>query len=369
MDNKNQADSFNAHTPEAANKQASVWMKRGIAILDANAADNLPEAIGYFDKAIELRRALPLAKNPMFPYGLAAGWMNRGDALTRLESEKNLAEALRSYDEALKLLRDLPLDANPLFRRRLAIAWQNRGLVLQKQNLLAEAAQSFEEAIAVLQNERAVEISGRNQILAAVWLNLANVLISQKINEAAAEARAAAKRTLSLVSQTEEKDLRDVEAGFKARHILCQAVAQLLAKKNLPDSEIRNFVAEATDAVDEGLALARKWEFQDVQQFRPLAQQLFHFGARIYQMYQPHFLTEFLLENFDPAQSPNTFVRNPEMQAAALESLWRAFREIQRGGFKKMNTPEFSELLERLRELRVVEERLAKLRRHYQLDE
>lgn len=350
---------------EAINQRASVWMKRGIAILDANATGKLPQAIGCFDKAIEWRRNLPLKKNPMFPYGLAAGWMNRADALTRIGGGKNLTEALRSYDEALKLLRDLPLDENPLFRRRLAIAWQNRGLVLQKQNALAEAEKSFEEAIAVLKNERAIEISDRNQILAAVWLNLANGLILEKTFAAAEKARADAKQTLSLVSQIEESDLSAAEVGFKARHILCQAVAQLLAEKNPADSEIKNPAAEATDAVDEGLALARKWEFQGVGQFRPLAQELFHFGARIYQIFQPHFLNEFLLENFDPAQSPKAFVKNPEMQAAALESLWRAFRDIQRGGFKKLNTPEFSELLERLRELRVVEERLMALRRHY----
>lgn len=362
---RHEANPPHGQNPDAANKQASVWMKRGIALLDTNAPKNLAEAVGWFDKAIELRRALPLAKNPMFPYGLAAGWMNRGDALTRIGGAKNLAEALSSYDEALALLKHLPLNENPLFRRRLAIAWQNRGLVLQKQNALAEAARSFENAIVVLQNERAAEISDRNQILAVVWMNRANALISQKNNSLAAEARIAAKETLSLVSQIEEKELHAAEAGFKARHILCQAVARLLTEKNLADSEKENFVAEATDAVDEGMTLARKWEFQGAQQFRPLAQELFRFGARIYQIYQPHFLNEFLLENFDPTQSPNTFVENPEMRAAALESLWRAFREIQRHGFKKMNTPEFSELLERLRELRVVEDRLTELQRHY----
>ena len=355
---------MNLPMAEAINQRASVWMKRGIAILEKNAPENLHEAIEFFDKAIELRRSLPLEKNPMFPYGLAAGWMNRADALTRIGGEKNLAEASRSYDEALKLLRDLPLDENPLFRRRLAIAWQNRGLVLQKQNALTEAVRSFENAIAVLQNERAIEISDRNQILAVVWMNRANALISQK-NDSAAEVRIAAKETLSLVSPAEENDWSAAEVGFKARHILCQAIARLLAEKNFTDSEIQNFVAETTDAVDEGLALARQWEFQGAQQFRPLAQELFRFGARIYQIYQPHFLNEFLLENFDPAQSPDAFVENPEMRAAALESLWRAFRDIQRGGFKKLNTPEFSELLERLRELRVVEERLMELRRHY----
>ena len=53
------------------------------------------------ERAIELRRSLPLEGNPWYRYVLAAGWMNRGDALTRLGSPENLVEAVRSYDEAL----------------------------------------------------------------------------------------------------------------------------------------------------------------------------------------------------------------------------------------------------------------------------
>lgn len=358
MNDKNQ-------TAEATNRRASIWMKRGIALLNANTAASLTEAVGCFDQAIELRRTLPLAANPMFPYGLAAGWMNRADALTRLENVDNLTEALRSYHKALALLHDLLLEADPLFRRRLAIAWQNRGLVLQKQNMPAEAEESFAAAIAALQHDHAIGISDRQQILATVWLNRANALISQDKDLAALETRSAARETLSLVSQIEKRDLTAAEAGFKARHILCQAIARLLAETGHARTVMENWLMEATDAVDEGMTLAREWERCGADQFRTLAQELFRFGARVYQIYQPHFLNEFLLENFDPAHSPDAFVGNPEMHAAALESLWRAFREIQRNGFKTLNTPEFAGLLERLRELRVVEERLVELRRHY----
>ncbi|MEI9960210.1 MAG: hypothetical protein WDM76_03475 [Limisphaerales bacterium] len=59
-------------------------MKRGIVLLNANMPASLAEAVQCFDRAIELRRTLPLHENLLFRYGLAAGWMNRGDALTRL---------------------------------------------------------------------------------------------------------------------------------------------------------------------------------------------------------------------------------------------------------------------------------------------
>ena len=353
-----------APTSEAINQQASVWMKRGLALLDANTPASLLEALGYFDEAIKLRRQLPLAANPRFRYGLAACWMNRGDALTRLASAEKLAAALRSYDEALAQLRDLPLDDDPLYRRRLAIAWQNRGLILQKQKALTEAEKSFTAAIGVLQAEGAVKISDRTQILATVWMNRANSLILQKNPDAAMAARDAARQTLSLVTAIQTDDLVVAEAGFKARHILCQAIAQLLVENKFTDEAKKDFIAETTDAVDEGLSLAQNWERRGVNQFRHLAQELFRFGTRVYQIYQPHFLDEFLLENLDPAHAPTTFTDNPEMQMAALESVWRAFGEIQRHGFKALNTPEFSGLLERLRALRVMEERLAKLRQN-----
>ncbi len=163
----------------AANREASGWMKRGLALLDEKSPASLAEALTHFERAIELRRTLPLAADPLFRYGLAACWMNRGDALTRLGSAANLAAALQSYDTALEVLRDLPLDENPLFRRRVAIAWQNRGITLQTQGdgNLAEAAKSFGETIAVLQNEKAAAIADRDYLLATAWMNQANALV------------------------------------------------------------------------------------------------------------------------------------------------------------------------------------------------
>jgi hypothetical protein len=352
---------------DAVNRQASVWMKRGLALLNENTPASLQEAIAYFDRAIELRRHLPPEVNPFFSYGLAAGWMNRGDALTRLGSVENLAEAVRAYDAALAALRDLPLAANPLFRRRAAIAWQNRGLTLAAQGALsqAEAEKSFAAAAAVLQHEKAAAIEDRDQLLATALMNHANVLTRRGTGEALAQARAAAKNALALTAQTEMQDAAAAEIGLKARHILCQAIAGRLAENDFSAEAKAEWVAEATDAVDDGLTLAQSWEQRGVTQFRSLARELFRFGARVYQIFQPQFLNEFLLEQLDPAQSSGAFAADAGMHAAALESLWRTFREIQRGGFKTLNTPQFAELLEKLRGLRLVEDRLAELRRQY----
>jgi hypothetical protein len=89
-------------------------------------------------------------------------------------------------------------------------------------------------------------------------------------------------------------------------------------------------LAEATDAVDEGMAFARYWERRGVDRFRPIAFDLFRFGVRLYHAHQPQFLNEFLLENLDPASSSGDFVGSPEVRAATLESLWLLLRHPRR---------------------------------------
>ncbi|HEX3719762.1 MAG TPA: hypothetical protein VH595_17555 [Verrucomicrobiae bacterium] len=343
-------------------------MKRGIALLNENSPAALAAAIGNFDQAIELRRRLPLDANPMYRYALAASWMNQGDALTKLGSADDLAEALRSYDAALEALRGLSLDANPLFRRRMAIAWQNRGLTLQAQRdaaAMIEARRSFETAIATLQDGNAAAITDREYLLAAAWMNYANALAWSKTAPDAQHARDAAKQALALASASETHSMAMGEVSLKSRHILCQVIVELLAEKGNPQSIKDELIAEATDVVDDGLALARHWERRRAGRFRPLARELFCFGARAYQIFQPHFLNEFLLENLDPAHSSGAFADDSQMHGAALDSLWRSFREIQRDGFRTLDAARFEKFLEKLRELSVAEERLAELRRQY----
>ncbi|HEY4415806.1 MAG TPA: hypothetical protein VGO57_08950 [Verrucomicrobiae bacterium] len=366
--NQDEVNPSQPPSPEALNQQASIWMKRGLALLEASTPVSLLEAIGCFDQAIQLRQQLPLATTAKFRYGLAACWMNRADALTRLKTVKNLAEAVRNYDESLALLHSLPLEEDPLYRRRLAIAWQNRGLTLHTQGApaaLVEAERAFAEAITVLQHERAVDILDWKPVLATVWMNRANTLILQKTEAAAIAARLAAKQALALTIPIETKDLSAAKTGFRARYILCQAVAQMLADKNFAEFASDELVAEVTDTVDDGLTLVQEWERQGMAGFRRGAADLFRFGTRVYQTYQPHFLNEFLLENIDPERSSAAFVGSPEMHAAAIESLWRAFRGIQQQGFKTLSTPEFDDFLEQLRTLRVAEERLTGLRQQF----
>jgi hypothetical protein len=124
-----------------------------------------------------------------------------------------------------------------------------------------------------------------------------------------------------MIRQLETTDADAAEAGLKARHVLCQTIARDLSNANARRKPTMEDVHEATDVADEALELARYWERQGVSRFRPIAYDLFRFGARLYAVYQPQFLDEFVADNLDPARSSADYVESAEMQAAAHEAL------------------------------------------------
>jgi tetratricopeptide (TPR) repeat protein len=341
------------------NELASTWMKRGIALLEENTVASLNQAIGCFDKAIELRSALPLDANHRFRYGLAAGWMNRGDALTRLGSSNHFPEALRSYDEALKYLGFLPLDEDPLFRKRMVVAWMNRGVTLLAQGSdFAEANRSFRQSIAVLEHPQAAAIPERSQLLGCAWMNMANTLLRLSQPQLL-EAREAARTALKHLAEVENVDAVSAETGLKARHVLCQAIVRISAEPSQDQSSAKESLVEALDAVDDGLKLTRDWELRNVTRFRALTSELFSFGVRAYQLCQPQFLIEFISESTDPQVSPGANVSG-KMYVEALGALWRELRESQKKGFGKPNE-QFPQWMQKLSELSLVECRLTEL--------
>jgi tetratricopeptide (TPR) repeat protein len=307
---------------QAINTQASKLMKRGIALLDEGRHDAAAQALVYFDRALEMRLTLPYHADPILRFGLAACWLNRADALARLGDRSQVAAALAAYDEGIVVLRDLPMADDPRFPRRLAIAHQNRGLALQAQGAarLADAIASFEHAIAVLDGDQGRAIPDRPYLLATVSVNLASARVSEETTASDSLARAAALRAMDLMADVEVDDADAAEVGLKARHVLCRTVARRLSEPAAGADTMPPDVHEATDAVDDGLGLARKWEQKGVARFRSVAVDLFRFGALVYARYQPHFLDEFIRENLDPARSSIDYVESDEIQSAAREA-------------------------------------------------
>jgi tetratricopeptide (TPR) repeat protein len=305
------------------NTQASVFMKKGIRLMDHTRPEAIAAALRCFDQALELRRRLPIETSPMLRYGLAACWLNRADALMHLETSEQTQMALCSYDEALTLLRDLPLHEDARFPRRLAIAYQNRGLALQSQDAsaIAQAMQEFSKAIAILEDEHAAQISDRLYLLAAVWMNLANAGLAEASTQSVKRAEEAAYRAITLVADLETNDVHIAEVGMKARHVLCHTIARRLSQITDRDARMPSDVHDATDAADDGLALARRWEQKGVARFREIAVDLFRFGIRVYAKYQPQFLREFISDNMDPSRSCREYVESPAMCMAAQEGL------------------------------------------------
>jgi len=294
----------------ALDDQASQLMHQGISLLEDGSPSAVADALTCFDRALELRRQLPTDDRPDLRYGLAACWLNRADALIRLGDPAHIPDVLRSFDEAIVQLRDLPLKDDARYPRRLAIAHQNRGLAQLQAAGPLEAEAALTDALAVLEDESSAAIEDRVFLVAIVSLNLASAQASQQTDDAITRARVSAGRALGIVSSVEDEHASAAEIGIKARHVLCQAIARDLSTGTLTIEATRERIHDATDLVDEGLELVRRWEQRGDGRFRIVACDLFRFGARVYGTYQPHFLQEFVDDHLDPAKSSPSFVES-----------------------------------------------------------
>ncbi len=347
---------------------ASAWMKRGIALLNMGAPEALAEAIRCFDQAIELRKKLPLAENAAFRYGLAACWLNRGDALARIGGEENLDPALASHAEAIALLETLPLETDPLYVKRLAIAWLNRGIALEFKKTapaLAEAIQSYHKTIALLENPKYAGDGSLDFILAGAWLNAGNATLQASGETAAPETCAAAEKALSLVAKTESREPESAEIGFKARNVLCRATIALLMATENADARM-DLIGKITDTVEDGLRLAQQWEKGRVAHFRPIATQLFHVGALVYEKEQPQFLSEFLIDHLDPDRAtcvmPLVVHLDNDWYTIATQALARVRQRVHSLDFALLATPQGQHWIDIMNGVTEAESRLQELR-------
>jgi tetratricopeptide (TPR) repeat protein len=308
----------------AINEQASALMKHGIGRLDDGDEAAIVEALSCFDRALDMRRGLPIDDDPLLRYGLAACLLNRGDALIRLGDAGRMADALAAFDEGIDVLRALPVTADARFPRRLAMACHNRGLALQAMGRpVAESIAAFTDALAILDDDQASGITDRPYLLAVVLTNLASARVLENTAESAARARDAARRAIALVEAVETGDAAAAEVGLKARHVLCHTIAVRLSAPAASHDPMPEDVHEATDMADEGLDLVRQWEKKGVTRFRAMGYDLFRFGTVVYATYQPQFLNEFVREHLDPSRSSAAYVGSAEMRAAVHEALER----------------------------------------------
>ncbi len=251
---------------------------------------------------------------------LGVAWMNRGHAQLLLNNPTGDAAALAAYTEAIGLLRTLPPAEHPSWANSLGAACLNHGQLLHRVHGAARAAEalaSFDLAASALRGLRDGDNPWPRRNFAGTQLNRANLLLDLA---RPAEAAAAAREALGLCLADERSEVTEADLALKARRALCDALGQLLV---LPDADQQAVATEASNVVDDALAIVRHWQSRDAGAFASLAVRFFRYGAQLYRFHQPHFLAEFIRENLSVAAECGPLAR--EVVDAALADRPRGF--------------------------------------------
>lgn len=241
---------------------------------------------------------------------LGIAWMNHGHGQLLLSHRAGDEAALTAYANAISLLRSLPLADNSSWANSLGAACMNHGQLLHRVHGTAratEALASFDTAEAVLRPLPTTATPWPRRNLAGTLINRANLLLDLGRH---AEAAGIARETAGLCTPFERDEILDADLALKARRALADAVGRLLVT---PGADQDACAAEASDLVDDALALVRFWAARGVTAFQPLAERFFRYGAQLYRIHQPHFLAEFLAENLPLASG--------EIRSIALEAI------------------------------------------------
>ncbi|HWA25662.1 MAG TPA: hypothetical protein VG734_08385 [Lacunisphaera sp.] len=214
----------------------------------------------------------------------------------------------------------------------------NRGHLLHRLHVTAQAAlalAAFDEAAIVLRSLPETDNPWPRRNLAGVLLNTANLRLDLNcLDEAASSAR----EGLNLVMPAERSHEVDAELALKARRVLCDAIGRIVVA---PDVDYESLAREASDLVDDAMAVTRDWAGRGNTSFVFLAQRFFRFGVQLYRFHQPQFLAEFVRENL---------ASDPEFRAIALEAVNAALAD-RPSGFLVVGDPASERRLETWRDL------------------
>jgi tetratricopeptide (TPR) repeat protein len=348
---ENPAD-LNDGTPRGKQELSNLWINRGLCRFAGGDPEQLPAALEDFDRAVALREQLPVEGDEAARWALAAALLHRGDALHRLGERDE--EARAAYDTAIGHLRQLPYLENPAALQRLALACANRGLVAADHD---EARRYFDECIALLPSP---QNPPQLVTLCNALLNRGrhSLQVADDPDATAADAR----RVLELVGAHERNHPSPAELALQARHLLAHSLVGWLDESRKGAGLAEDWISDATDAVEEALAVERHWEQLGFDGLRPLACELFQLGLHVYRVCQPHFFADFLVEAMDPEMSPGAPFADPGFQGAAARALRQAVNETAKRAAAATLEPEQVEKQQRiLLTLRAADHRLAEL--------
>ena len=248
-------------------------------------------ALGHFERALEIRQVGRWRDDPQSAWILAAAWINRSDALRQLGRTH---DGIQSLDCAIDAMNHVPLEKNSGYADRLILAWINRATACGEIGCNDEALAAFSQAESLLADRLANPSAARRLLASMLHANRARILLDLgRLVDGWSDSRTA----VALTTPT-AWDGESAVVGICARGIHCRALAMLLddpAHRGLePD-----WIARATDLVEEALEMARRSGYQG-----EWLDGLVRYGARIYRICQPHFLVEFIGESLPPTANP-----------------------------------------------------------------
>ena len=309
---------------------SALWANLAQVLIRLQTVDGLAESTECFDKSIETLQKLPWQENYQVRAHLIGLWLNKGNAHQMLRAKESRETALEAYEKAIEFAQPLPLD-DPQFGAMVSTIWLNRGNTLRAngdEESLSSALESYDEAIRILQKLD----TDKNRQLA---MTCANAMASKamilagyhQMPDRLALAGKVAREAISVIGEDERKHPVPAEIALNARQALCQAVCSQLSsnKDDNPETHYNN----ATDTVDDTLELIRHWEDQKVPQFRNVARRMFRLGTQLYAAQQPHFLSEFILENIGGEKVAETFGKDPEMLSLGVGALKNAIQILE----------------------------------------
>lgn len=266
---------------EHLREESTRHMRAGIPLLESGCWE---DARGHFARAAELRGRMPWRDDAESAWVLAAAWINLSDTLARQGNPELFPEAVAHLDRGIEAMGYVPLGENPAFPERLILAWINRATLCAELSDRVSAERDFRMAVDLFGRWGEAVTPQRVFLNAMLYTNRSRFRIATGEGE---PAWLDAKQAVALLDALEPAP-PVVAAGIKARSVLCRALALVLEDSGALE-RVGDWIAEATDAAEEALALVKSSGFREVW-----VADLVRYGAKIYRSCQPHFLGDFI---------------------------------------------------------------------------
>jgi len=275
------------------------WISRGKGLQRLGSPEALTEALRCYDEAIAVVGESNDAMSFELRNSLGAALMGRAGLLQRAGGATGLGGSRQALEQAVVCLQGC--GEHPLARRNLASALTNLGLARQEAGEVATAVDAQAQALAIMDGFLATEPESVRVERATILLNLGQAQCAAHDTQAGlASLRLAA--TSAGVRAAAEPAAADTV--LRSLHALAVTLGAQVAAATPAEAARASWLAEASDAVEDGLKLINGWG-ERAGWFAAIGNRLFDFGAWFYRTQQPQFLGEFLLEHLgqDPERA------------------------------------------------------------------